>query len=144
MNYIEPGSYEKALMICVEAHWGTPRRFSSEPYCIHPITVSQYLKEYAIEYQIVGLLHDVVEDTDMTLDRLRKIDFSEEIIEAIDAITQRGHESNEVYIKRCNKNKIARIVKVADMLHNLKDFHLFGKDNQIRQIKKQILYMVSN
>ena len=142
MNYNEPGLYEKALMLCVEAHGGVPRRFGGEPYCVHPISVAESLREYDIEYQIVGLLHDIVEDTDVTLDLLRDFGFQEYIIEAVDAITHRENESYDKYIKRCNKNKIARLVKTADMLHNLKDFHLFGKEDQIRKIKKQLLYMM--
>lgn len=142
MNYINPGMYEKALMLCVEAHAGTPRRFGGEPYCIHPIAVAESLREYDIEYQVVALLHDVVEDTDCSLEGIADLGFPPYIIEAIDAITHRKNESYENYIKRCNKNQIARIVKTADMLHNLMDFHKFGKDSQIRKIRKQILYMM--
>ncbi len=142
MNYIEPGLYERALMLCVEAHGGVSRRFGGEPYCIHPIAVAESLRGYDIEYQIVGFLHDVVEDTECTLQGLRDFGFPKYIIEAVDAITHRKDESYEKYIQRCNKNKIARLVKTADMLHNLMDFHRFGKQDQIKKLREQILYMM--
>jgi len=142
MNYIEPGIYEKALMLCVEAHGGVPRRFGGEPYCIHPIAVAESLRDYDIEYQIVALLHDIVEDTDVTLELLKDLGFPKYIRSAVDAITHRKDESYADYIKRCNKNEIARLVKTADMLHNLMDFHKYGKDKQIRKIRGQILYMM--
>lgn len=142
MNFNEPGLYERALMLCIDAHFKTRRRFNAEPYSNHPMAVCRMVSGMGVEYEIVALLHDIVEDTDVTLEGLRLFGFQDYIIEAIDAISQRQNESNMDYIKRCNKNKIARIVKVADMMHNLQDFYRYGKEKQVKDIQKQILYIV--
>lgn len=70
------------------------------------------------EEKAVAYLHDVVEDTNISLEDLRKI-FSSNIVEAIDAITKRENETYEDYLKRVSMNKIARKVKISDMLHNM-------------------------
>ena len=68
---------------------------------------------------IVALLHDVVEDTPITLDDLRDKGYSDEIIVAIDALTRRTDETYSAYIERLSNNKLARRVKIADLQHNL-------------------------
>lgn len=68
---------------------------------------------------IVGALHDVVEDSEWTCEDLRKEGFSEEIVEAIDAISKREGEIYTDFIKRISKNELATIVKLADLSHNL-------------------------
>lgn len=67
---------------------------------------------------IVALLHDVVEDSDVTLEELSKT-FPEKIVAAVDAITRREDETYEAYINRVSENKIARKVKIADLKDNM-------------------------
>ena len=57
--------------------------------------------------RIAALLHDVVEDTDWTLDRLREAGYSEEIITAVDCLTRRGGETYEAFVLRCKADPIA-------------------------------------
>jgi (p)ppGpp synthase/HD superfamily hydrolase len=125
----------------MQYHYETIRRFNSEPYCNHPIAVARAVKDFGLKYETVALLHDIIEDTEMTEELLRKYPFTEDIIQAVIAITHFNSESHDEYITRCNKNKIARIVKIADMLHNIKDFHIHGKEDKICRLTKQILYI---
>ena len=132
-------------LYAMEAHKGTPRRFTGDPYFVHPLAVAESVWKYGTDYIVVALLHDVVEDTPITmkdLDRRFVDGFTEATYDAIDRITQRRDESNEKYHRRVKPNKISRIVKVADMLNNLRDFHMFGKEKQIRNITKQMLYLM--
>ena len=72
-----------------------------------------------LEERIVAVLHDVVEDTDWTLDQLRREGFSESVLEALEAVTKREGESYENFVRRAAKNPIGRTVKRADLLGNL-------------------------
>lgn len=68
----------------------------------------------------VAYLHDIVEDTDMTLnDLLIAHRFNQEIVDAVDAITKRSNETRKQYLVRCKSNNIAHKVKIADTLANL-------------------------
>jgi hypothetical protein len=72
-----------------------------------------------VEERIVAVLHDVVEDTDWTFDRLRIEGFTESVLEALDAVTRREGESYEDFVQRAARNPIGRNVKRADLLDNL-------------------------
>lgn len=67
---------------------------------------------------VVAYLHDVVEDTHVTLVDLHHLGFSTPITEAVDAITRRDEESYASYIERVGKNDIARFVKLCDLRAN--------------------------
>ncbi len=67
----------------------------------------------SLEERIVAILHDVVEDTDWTFDRLRTEGFAEPVLEALDAVTRREGESYEDFVQRAARNPIGRIVKTC-------------------------------
>jgi (p)ppGpp synthase/HD superfamily hydrolase len=69
--------------------------------------------------KICAVLHDVIEDTEITLDYLRNQGFSEEILGALDALTRRGNESYDEFISRIVNNRIACYVKLADLCDNM-------------------------
>lgn len=87
------------------------------PYISHPARIAS--KFLDIRYQVVGWLHDVVEDTPITLDQIKQT-FGEEIAEAVDAISRRKGESNKQYIRRVRQNRIARKVKIFDIYDNMR------------------------
>jgi hypothetical protein len=68
---------------------------------------------------IAAVLHDVVEDTDWTIDRLRREGFSETVLAAIDCLTRRDGETYEEFIERAAVNPVARRVKLADLEDNM-------------------------
>lgn len=69
--------------------------------------------------RICAVLHDVIEDTDITLDYLRDEGFSEEILFALDALTRKKDESYDEFISRIINNKIASYIKLADLCDNM-------------------------
>jgi (p)ppGpp synthase/HD superfamily hydrolase len=103
---------ERAVSIAVDAHRGQRDRVG-QPYLLHPIRVM--LRMESTDDQIVAVLHDVVERSDWTFDRLRDEGFSARIVDAIDSLTRRDEEAYEEYILRVSTNRIGRRVKLADL-----------------------------
>lgn len=108
--------WKLAFNLAVEKH-GEAVDKGGQPYILHPKYVSDKFEVF--DFKIVGILHDIVEDTDITLIDLEKMDFPKKIIKAIDAITRRKEEKYFEYIERVKKNGIARQVKIEDLKHNL-------------------------
>lgn len=115
----------KALWIADKAHKGQKDKAGKE-YIFHPMRVADALandKRLSLtertEGSIVGMLHDVVEDTDITIEYLREQGFPENILFAIDCLTRRDGENYQDFIVRCGKSRIAMRVKIADLEDNL-------------------------
>ena len=107
---------EDAIIIAAIAHKGQIDK-GGNPYILHPLRVMQEFN--CVKYQIVAVLHDLIEDTDWTLKQLQKHGFSDEIVPAIDALTRRKGEEYFEFIRRVMQNSIAKKVKAADLLDNL-------------------------
>ncbi|WP_312560867.1 HD domain-containing protein [Anaerospora sp.] len=105
----------KALYIAKVAHKGQVDK-GGNPYVMHPIAVSQLV--HSEEEKIVALLHDVVEDTDITLEHLKLEGFSDNIIAAVSALTKQPGVAYDDYIATLKENSIAVRVKIADITHN--------------------------
>ncbi len=106
---------KKALKLCFEAHKDQLDK-SGMPYVFHPFHLAEQMKTE--ETTVVALLHDVVEDTDYTLDDLYKMDFDKTIIEAIKLLTHDDHTEYMDYVRAIKNNPIAKAVKLADLTHN--------------------------
>jgi len=106
---------EKAIIIAAQAHDGQTDK-AGEPYILHPLRMM--LRLSSIEDRITAVLHDVVEDSDISLEDLRAEGFSEKIIEAIHSVTKESGESYEDFINRAASNPIARRVKLVDLEDN--------------------------
>lgn len=91
---------------------------SDERYILHPLRVM--LKCDTDEERIVAVLHDVVEDTDMTLSCLKSQEgFSNNVIEALDCLTRRKNETYDEFIDRIKTNKLATKIKIYDLEDNM-------------------------
>ena len=108
--------YEKAYEFAKEKH-GTQKRIGGDPYITHPVAVADILKKegYDIEYQIVALFHDLLEDTDATEDEIRSI-AGEEVLQAVKLLTKEKGYDMQTYVTRIRQNPIAYAVKGADRL----------------------------
>lgn len=105
---------KKALKISFNAHKDQLDK-SGMPYVYHPFHLAEQMDD---EYSTcVALLHDVVEDTDMTLDDLSKI-FPKEVTDAIALMTHNDSVPYLDYVKEIKTNPIASKVKLADLKHN--------------------------
>jgi (p)ppGpp synthase/HD superfamily hydrolase len=107
---------EKAILIATKAHADQIDR-SGEPYIMHPIRVMTHC---ATTFEkICAVLHDVVEDTSITLQDLRDAGFSEDIVHVIDLLSRRDDESYEAFIERICTDIRACRVKRADLRDNM-------------------------
>ena len=107
---------EHAIALAVEAHKGQKDK-NGQPYILHPLRVMLRL-EREVD-RIVGILHDVIEDTSVTPNDLRKAGYSEEILAALDGVTKREGEPYEDFVRRAESNPIAKRVKLADLEDNM-------------------------
>ena len=118
----------EAIALAAAAHSGQFDK-SGRPYILHPIRVMQSCEPHGEKAQIVAVLHDVVEDTAVTFEDLRRAGFEDEIVAAVDAISHRtGVETYFEYIERCANNRIAALVKLADLEDNASPARRFGRD----------------
>ena len=106
---------EKAYKIAKKAHLGQVDK-AGEDYIKHPEKVASFVK--TDEEKAVAYLHDVIEDTELTLVDLHEYGFSKEILEAVDVITKKRGEDYQSYLNSVKNNKLARAVKLADLRHN--------------------------
>ena len=106
----------KAIEIANRAHMGQVDK-AGAPYILHPLRVMM-TRDNEIE-RICAVLHDVIEDSDVTFDNLRREGFSEEIIEVLNCITKRAGESYDDFINRILGNETACRVKLADLCDNM-------------------------
>ncbi|MDE5778852.1 MAG: GTP pyrophosphokinase [Lachnospiraceae bacterium] len=107
---------EKAIEIAVKAHKGQIDK-AGKLYILHPMRVM--LRGQDEDEQIVGILHDVIEDTPVTIEYLRDEGFSEEILTALSCITKVKGESYGHFIDRVLKNPLASQVKLYDIEDNM-------------------------
>lgn len=117
-GYRQMPTLEDAISLAAQAHRGqiypSPK---GEPFILHPLRVLLQL-ECEVE-QVVAVLHDILEDTALTLVDLREAGYEEDILDALEGLTHRDDEAYEDYIERVALNSIARHVKLADLAENL-------------------------
>ncbi len=132
----------KAFEVANEAHYGTRRR-SGEPYILHPIAVAKIVSEeigLGSKSVISALLHDVVEDTDITLEDISNM-FSPKIAQIVDGLTKiRGllknkegqAENFKKIVFTLSEDVRVIIIKLADRLHNMRTLDSMAPEKQIR------------
>ena len=108
---------QRAIEIATEAHKGQYDK-SGKDYIGHPLRVMEMGK--TDEEKIVGVLHDVIEDTDWTFEALAEEGFSKEIINALRCVTKISENENyDDFIERVKKNPLAVAVKINDLSDNM-------------------------
>lgn len=110
---------EKLKQWVKEKHAAQTRKHGT-PYYLHPFAVCDMLKEkgFGLEYQIVGLFHDLIEDTDVTYEEIIE-KTNKEVAQIVKLLTKEPGYEMEEYISRIKENEISRMVKLADRIHNL-------------------------
>lgn len=126
---------EKVKEFVIKKHAGQ-KRIQGTPYYLHPISVAELLasKGYDRDYQVVGLFHDLLEDTDTTSQELLELS-TPEIVEAVQLVTKEKNYQMAEYIYRIGNNKLAKMAKLADRVHNLQE----AKFASMQWIQKYVL-----
>lgn len=130
-----------AINIASNAHLGQFDK-GGNPYILHPLWVMHKVRHLGEKYMIVAVLHDVPEDTEITIENLKELGFNFEIIEALKLLTHDSSVPYMEYIEKLALNDIARKVKLRDLEHNSKITRLKGlRDKDFERLKKyQIAY----
>lgn len=107
---------EVAAGVCMKAHAGQ-RDKAGKAYFLHPLRVA--MRCATDKERIVALLHDTIEDSDVTPEYLSELGFSQEIVDAVLSVTKQQGESYEDFVARAKINPIGRVVKILDLEDNL-------------------------
>lgn len=127
----------KAIAFAAEKH-ANQKRKDGTPYIFHPLTVAELLKRYGydIDYQVAGILHDVLEDTDATDEEVRA--FGDDVYEAVKLVTRPKGADEAEYVKNILTNHMAAAVKNADKVHNMCDIITTNNRNAILNYTKKV------
>lgn len=145
---------EKAIKIATKAHEGQKRK-SGDDYIVHPLAVMKILEDWKMDEDtvIAGVLHDTVEDTNLTLDEIKN-EFGESVAFLVDGVTKlgkvrEGMKDIDTYLPQTKDNLLrllvatgadirVLIIKLADRLHNLRTLSALTADKQ-KKIAKESL-----
>ena len=139
---------EKAYDIASRAHQGQLRK-SGEPYIIHPLCVAIVLSQLEMDKEtiIAGILHDIIEDTDISKEEVTK-EFGEEVallVDGVTKLTQLNYEHDKIEIQAENLRKMflamakdirVIIIKLADRLHNMRTMQYQTPAKQIEKSRE--------
>lgn len=145
---------EKAIEFATKAHSGQ-KRASGEPYIIHPLITADTLIDWGMDIDSVisGLLHDTVEDTDVTIEQISDL-FGKDISQLVDGVTKvsiasSGLKNIDEYLPK-TKDNLSKlliavgqdvrviVVKLADRLHNLNTLKYLSKDKQVKIARESL------
>ena len=128
---------QRAIEIATDAHKGQFDKAGNE-YIGHPLRVMEMGQTE--EEKIVGVLHDVIEDTDWTFEALEAEGFSQEIIGALRCVTKISENENyDDFIERVKKNTLAVAVKINDLTDNMDIRRLpYLSDKDVKRLKKYL------
>ena len=128
---------QRAIEIATEAHKGQFDK-SGKDYIGHPLRVMEMGK--TDDEKIVGVLHDVIEDTDWTFEKLAEEGFSQEVISALRCVTKLSENENyDEFIDRVKKNPLAVAVKINDLTDNMDIRRLpYLSDKDVKRLKKYL------
>ena len=130
MSKRENEYFETAVRIVAEAHRGQVDK-SGLPYILHPLAVAS--KVDTLELKTIALLHDTIEDTDVTAEYLIEQGIPQEIVEVVELLTKPEDEEYESYLRRVKKNPKALAVKLADLAHNTDPSRVSGLNEKRRK-----------
>ena len=133
-----------------KSHHGDQKRLSGEEYIIHPVQVAYTLATLGLDDATIcaALMHDLLEDTDVTLEDLKR-EFSEEIAEMVNGVTKLGKinyvSAEEQQVENYRKMFLAMgkdirviLIKLADRLHNMRTLKYLKRDRQIANAKETL------
>lgn len=128
---------QRAIEIATQAHKGQFDK-AGKDYIGHPLRVMEMGKTE--DEKIVGVLHDVIEDTDWTFEKLEDEGFSKEVIDALRCVTKVSENENyDVFIDRVRKNPLAAAVKINDLTDNMDIRRLpYLSDKDVKRLKKYL------
>tara|TARA_S200002703_G_C3783460_1_gene241500 strand:+ start:353 stop:769 length:417 start_codon:yes stop_codon:yes gene_type:complete len=131
-----------ATKIATDAHQGQTRWDKKTPYISHPAAIARALIQqgYGEDYVVVAWLHDVLEDTDVTDEQLLDVGIPERLVDSVRTISKKDNQKYLDYILDVQADEIARVVKIADITHNLSDL----RAGSMRQKYELAIHILEN
>ena len=152
LNSYQIKKIEKAFKVAKKAHSGQKRK-SGENYITHPLDAAIYLADYSLDHETImaAILHDVIEDTQISLEDLGK-DFGKTVAELVDGVSKLDkinfHSKEEADAANLQKMILAMsndirvlLIKLADRRHNLTTINVLDK-NKAKRIAKETLEII--
>ena len=136
----ENEAFEVALEIAAKAHKGQVDK-KGVAYITHPLAVAARLD--SLELKTIALLHDTIEDTEVTADYLLERGIPAKIVEAVQLLTKPEDEEYESYLRRVKEHPLAKQVKLADLAHNTSPERASGL-NEARRKKYELAKKIMN
>lgn len=135
MRYTEPmATLERAIALAATYHAGQQQR-NGQPYILHPLHVMQQVT--GLPAKMVAVLHDAIEDTDLTLAMLSREGFDSDVLHAVDLLTRRDGQPYDQYLAGLVGNTLALTVKIEDVRHNLDSTRIDSlNDNDVINLRK--------
>ncbi|OYO26432.1 HD domain-containing protein [Janthinobacterium sp. PC23-8] len=139
------GNLERAIEIAARTHAGQVDK-GGAPYILHPLRVMLRVAPGA--QQIVAVLHDVVEDSEVTFEDLEREGFSAEVIAGLRAVTRIAGESYDDFVARAAQDPVAKKVKLADLMEN-SDLSRIAEPSQkdlerVAKYRRAMVYLNAN
>ena len=126
----------KAIRIAAEAFEGVTDK-SGAPYILHCLTVMRSVEQYGESHMIVGVLHDLIEDTHWTPDMLIKEGFSKDEVVSIMMMTHEDGVEYDTYIVDISSDIMATRCKLGDLRHNSDILRMKGvTEKDLRRVEK--------
>ena len=142
-----PTLLQKAIELAVRAHSGAEDP-PGEPYILHPMRVLQSVSSgddshQHLQLRCVAVLHDTMERGDLTAGDLRAAGFAEPVIRAVQLLTHDPKAKYVDYVIRLKPDRLARLVKIADLLDNADLRHVTFRPDKRKDRKRVIRYAAS-
>lgn len=137
-------TFEKCIEIACKAHFGQKDK-NGEDYIFHPFIVAHNAKEFSDDAKCVGMLHDVLEDSEITVEQLlNEHQIPKNIVDAVVILTKQKWERYDRYINRVvrSNNLVALRVKRDDLRHNLNPKRSDGISDQQKEKYKSALKLI--
>lgn len=128
---------ERALYYAKKKHGD--QKYGSRPYHYHLEQVAKLVKEmgFCKEYQVVAILHDVIEDTEATWTDLSR-EFGSFVGNTVFCLSHREYDSYEEYLSKVSKHPAAKVIKTCDIICNLKESIISGDSRRIKKYEKAL------
>lgn len=128
-------------MLLVAKHFRGVVDKDGEPYVMHCLRVMMGVSDP--RGQLVGLMHDLVEDTPITLDDLRTQGFDDAVVEAVELVTHKHEDSYAEYVVRLKRNELARQAKLSDLRDNCSMQRVLYRaasiDRDLKRVQRYVL-----
>lgn len=127
----------------VKLKHGNQKRIQGTPYYLHPYEVSNILenKGYKGDYLLVALFHDLLEDTNTTEEEILELS-NDEVLSAVKLLTKEENYDMRNYVSRIASNELAKMVKLADRLHNLTEAIYADNSFKKRYIEETLTWYI--